>query len=418
MMRKEAMANLLEYLDWRGDVPFTIDPFNEVDSLVLSELAYVDFAGIVPGPESGERGKEGADSAMPVNKMTGISIKKAAGLFWDRHTREEIEMSGTLFKRAPFVLRKLCSGSRFENMRLAGYVNHVSAERGGQISALTCFPGDGSICVVFRGTDDTLIGWKEDLSFSFLKETDGQKSAEDYLSANFREIESPIRVMGHSKGGNFAIYASAFCSPSVRKHIQTVYAFDAPGFLQETLDRTEYRENIAKVRSYVPEESVFGLLLENGCPNTVVKSSARGIWQHDALSWKVIRNRFVEASFISERSIVTENMLESWIRGMSLAERKEFVDVVFSVLEDTGVENVSEITEDQFRVIPELLRSYREMNAEERKFLREVAGRLFLCGGKSLNEELQAGLYRQFRTWKARNEKRHRVSQKTGKESE
>ena len=412
------MANILGYLDWRGDIPFAVDPFNEVDSLVLSELAYVDFAGIVPGPDpgAGERGE--GEPAVPANKMSGISIKEATDLFWDRHTREEIEMSGTLFKRAPFVLGKLCSGARFGNMRLAGYVNRVSAERGGQISALTCFPGDGSTCVVYRGTDDTLVGWREDLSFSFLKETEGQKSAEEYLSAHFRESTGPIRVMGHSKGGNFAVYASAFCDPAVRKHIQTVYAFDAPGFLEETLERREYRESIAKVRSYVPEESVFGLLLENDFPNTVVKSSARGIWQHDALSWKVLRNHFVEAPFVSERSIVTENMLESWIRGMSLAERKEFVDVVFSVLEDTGVENVSEITEDQIRTIPELLRSYREMNMEDKRFLWEVAGKLLRCGGKTLNEELQAGLYRQFRTWKALNEKRHQVFQKGGKVSE
>ena len=38
--------NLFDYLDWRGDVPFSVDPFNEVDNLLLSQLVYTEFEGI------------------------------------------------------------------------------------------------------------------------------------------------------------------------------------------------------------------------------------------------------------------------------------------------------------------------------------------------------------------------------------
>ena len=51
------MANLMDYLDWRGDLTFEQAPFNEVDNLILAQLVYVEFEGIVPTP-----GKDGTDS--------------------------------------------------------------------------------------------------------------------------------------------------------------------------------------------------------------------------------------------------------------------------------------------------------------------------------------------------------------------
>ena len=48
------MANLLDYLDWRGDLTLDKSPFNEVDNLILAELSFVDFKDIVPAPSEGE----------------------------------------------------------------------------------------------------------------------------------------------------------------------------------------------------------------------------------------------------------------------------------------------------------------------------------------------------------------------------
>ena len=135
------MANILDYLDWRGDIPFSTDPFNEVDSLVLSELSYCGFEGIVPGlPESKATGQDtGAGIIAETNinenlheniqEIKSVTIREAAQAFWNIHTMKEIQDSGTLFKRAPLLLDKLCSGARFGNMRLTGYVNRVSSEK-------------------------------------------------------------------------------------------------------------------------------------------------------------------------------------------------------------------------------------------------------------------------------------------------
>jgi len=405
------MANILDYLDWRGDIPFSTDPFNEVDSLVLSELSYCGFEGIVPGlPESKATGQDtGAGIIAETNinenlheniqEIKSVTIREAAQAFWNIHTMKEIQDSGTLFKRAPLLLDKLCSGARFGHMRLTGYVNRVSSEKNEQMSAITFLLDDETTYVAFRGTDDTMIGWKEDFCFGFQKETSGQKSAAEYLNNMFCHGNDQdetgnhrIIVGGHSKGGNFAVFASAFCDASVRDRITDVYTHDGPGLLEEVTDTDEYRTILPRIHSIIPEESIFGLLLECGYYHKVIKSSAKGILQHDALTWKVNRNRFEEAKAVSELSLLMERAVENWIRGMTIGERREVVDTIFTLFDETGVENLSEITTDQVRGIAELFRTYRDMNQEEKHVLRETARRLFRSGAGTLSEELQGKL--------------------------
>ena len=224
---------MLDYLDWRGDIPFSADPFNEVDSLVLSEAAYVDFEGIVPGLEEGAPTDSPHRGGIPVVRIADVVRR-----FWELHNEAEIQNSGTLYKLAPYVLDKLCTGARFGDMMVGGYVNTVSQEKNEQMSAITFFLSDGSAFTAFRGTDDTLIGWKEDFTFSFMKETEGQKSAVNYLNRLYggrncgggrealegkaaghrteqEEADFPVRVGGHSKGGNFAVFAASFCDKAV-----------------------------------------------------------------------------------------------------------------------------------------------------------------------------------------------------------
>ena len=160
------MANILDYLDWRGDIPFSTDPFNEVDSLVLSELSYCGFEGIVPGLPESETDRlytaAGEREEKNTRTLKTVSIRETAEAFWKIHTMKEIQESGTLFKRAPLLLDKLCSGARFGNMRLTGYVNKISSQKNEQMSAVTFLLDNETTYVAFRGTDDTMIGWKED----------------------------------------------------------------------------------------------------------------------------------------------------------------------------------------------------------------------------------------------------------------
>ena len=404
---------MLDYLDWRGDIPFSTDPFNEVDALILSEVSYVDFGGIVPGPE-----EEFDADMLKIDAVPVVSVAYAVKRFWNLHSEAEIESSNTLYKRAPYVLDKLCSGARFGEMYLGGYVNQISSEKNEQMSAITYFLSDGSSFTAFRGTDDTLIGWKEDFTFSFMKETAGQKSAVDYLNKIYGKHNDPdrtannritdtdgkgqeewkdyhIRVGGHSKGGNFSVYASAFCEADIKKRIIQIYNNDGPGLLEEITQTDGYREILPRVHNVVPEESLFGILLDSGYYYKVTKSNQKGLWQHDALSWQIKRNQFEEADGVSENSLALKKVIESWVYGMSLEERRETVDIIFTLLADTGFENVSEISSEHLKSIPDLVRAYRELSPEEKHTFHETVIRLFKSGASSISEELQERIAKQ-----------------------
>lgn len=385
------MANLFDYLDWRGDVPFQTDPFNEVDNLVLSVLAYVELDLIVPGPVW-DRDSDGRPAAERV-RFPRIGIREVCERFWKTHTEEEVRSKRTFYKDSPYILKKLCSGARFQDMQLAGYVNRISGMENEQMSAVTCFLSDGTAFVSFRGTDDTLVGWKEDFYFSFETGTAGQRRAAKYLSAVARSAGCPVRVGGHSKGGNFAVYAAAFCDEDAQKGIIDVYSNDGPGFLKDVVRTEEYQKILPLVHSIIPEESLFGLILGSDYTHKVVTSSRKGIMQHDALSWRVRRNRFEAAPRLSEASLVAERTLETWLRSLDMRERKEFVDIIFSVLEDSGLENVSEISRAQLQTVPELVKTYFEMDVRNRRVLRDVIGRFLRSGATSLTEELKARLF-------------------------
>lgn len=146
---------------------------------------------------------------------------------------------------------------------------------------------------------------------------------------------------------------------------------------------------LPRIHSVVPEDSLFGILLDSGYYHKVIKSSQKGLWQHDAMSWQIKRNHFEEAQGISEASLMLKNTIETWIYSMTPGERRETVDIIFTLLEDTGVENVSEFSKEQFLGIPELLRAYGELTGGEKHMLHESISGLLRSGASSLSRELQ-----------------------------
>ncbi|MBR0085439.1 MAG: DUF2974 domain-containing protein, partial [Lachnospiraceae bacterium] len=293
------MANIYDYLDWRADIPFSTDPFNEVDALVLCELAYVDFSGVLK------------------NKDEFCSITELHKRFFELHTKEEIMAEDSYVKETPFLLRKMKKSVRFGDVLAGRYVNIVSKEKEEQMSAIT-FVFDDFDFISFRGTDDTIVGWKEDFNMSFLPATSGQKAAARYVSETGGD--KPLLIGGHSKGGNFAVYAAAFCSEEVKPRIRKVYTFDGPGFIREVTETREYRELLPKIASIIPEGSVMGLLLEDGYPHKIVGSTAKGIKQHDGQTWEVRRNCFVTAQELTRGSIFADKTLTRWIESFDHEE--------------------------------------------------------------------------------------------------
>ena len=371
------MANISDYLDWRGDISLEKDPFNEVDNLVLAQLAYTDFDGIVPGVGQG---------------MDGITIQEAHDTFFSIYSEKEIMARVSTTKVAPFLMHKMVKAERFKNMRLMNYINEIDEENQTQFSAVSFLLDNDTIYVAYRGTDNTIVGWKEDFNMSFLYQTPGQIRAAQYLNDCYRFAEYPLIVGGHSKGGNFAVYASAFCKRSVQDRIVRVYSNDGPGFLPEITSQESYRRITERVVSTIPESSIVGMLLENDLHHRVVKSSQTGAMQHDAMSWKVRGNHFVFADNLSESSVMLDRTLKNWIYGLEADEREEFVDILFGTLQSTGASTLDELTANKFAMMCNISKSLSSLPQEKQMVLKDVIRRFAYSSGETLADNVQEKL--------------------------
>lgn len=369
------MAGIFDYLDWRGDVPFSVDPFNEVDNLVLSELAYTDFRDIVP--EDG----------------TEIPLPEACKAFFSRHTRKELLAGSSYTAKAPLLLEGMASGARFRETLLSHHVNEVDPVQGIQFSALTAALPDGSRFAAFRGTDGTLVGWKEDFDFSFLSGTAGQKRAVEYLDLVGSLPGGPLVVGGHSKGGNLAIYAASFCRPEIRGRIRAVYSNDGPGFRQDIIDSEGYSEIVGRTLQIIPDTSVIGQLLSSRSPRRIVKSSASGLVQHDGFTWQVRRNRFEPAAMSSTGELISQT-LGGWLEQMDDETRASFTDTVFSLISSTDKDTFSEINSQKLKSTGAIVSAGLDMPREKLQEMLRIVGQLGQSGGKALTDYVSAFLSR------------------------
>ena len=363
------MAGILEYLEWRADVPLSADPFNEADNLVLAELAYTDFSDIVPGDG------------------TEIPLYEVDARFFAQHTVEEIRQAKSFTAKAPLLLREMAAGARFRDARLCWYIDELDPAQGLQLSAIVFRLSDGSAYVAFRGTDGTIVGWKEDFDLSFLPATEGQQRAVLYLDRVGKALDCPLRVGGHSKGGNLAVYAAAHCQEDVRARILNVYSSDGPGFRHEFADSPEYQALLERIVHIVPDTSIIGLLLTSKSAPRVVKSAAMGILQHDGFTWEIRRNRFVPAQ-LSAVGEFLQVALGSWLEQMDDEARRAFTDTVFSLFEATGEETFSGISGQGWKAVEAIAGSLRDLPRDRQQEVLAALGKLLQSGGSTASAYL------------------------------
>ncbi len=364
------MPNIFDYLEWRCDIPFAQDPFNDVDNLILAELSYAHFDGAVPA--DGKR----------------TPLRKVYRTFFEINSREALEKSDDIPARTAFLMDGMMEGGRFSGTQISDYVDIVDTDRDMQMSAITYILEDGTAYIAFRGTDNTVVGWKEDFNMSYLPETGGQREAVAYLNRVGRKLRRPLRVGGHSKGGNFAVYASAFCDKSVRDRIIAVYSNDAPGFRREVTESEEYRAVIEKVKSIVPESSVIGLLLSSEAAHKyMVASSVKGMPQHDGLTWQVKRNAFVRAEQSDFGKFIKDTQRD-WLSRIDDRSREKYVNALFSLLEATGADTFSEMKGQKLKSIEQILNTVRDMSDETQKLMLEITGELIGSGSRTIRQVL------------------------------
>lgn len=357
------MANLMDYLDWRGDLTLAQSPFNEVDNLILAELSFVDFQGIVPGVGEGE----------------SVPLAKAAESFLARFPAgEKIDMGVLVPGAIPEMLEKMAASRRFGDMGLNCFVDHLDVGRGEQFAALTVETGDGMLYLSFRGTDDTLAGWKEDFELACMPEVPAQKKAVDYV----RDVAGQyprrrLRLGGHSKGGNLAVYAGVFCPAAVQRRIGAVWSNDGPGFHEDLLDLPEHKRIAERIYSIVPKSSVVGMLLEHEEDYAVVDSDQLGFLQHDGFSWQVMGDHFVTLRQVTRQARLSDMALREWVHGMPVERREEFVSALFDVLSASGAVTLKDLKADSFKAAGAMVKAMKDLDKETRDGLLNFMGLLF-----------------------------------------
>lgn len=357
------MANLLVYLDWRGDLTLEQSPFNEVDNLILAEVSFVDFSDVVPPPGMGK----------------SVPLRTAAEAFFARFPEgEKIDMGVLVPDAIPDMLRKMAASRRFGNMGVNCFVDWLDAEKGEQFAAVTVETGDGRLYLSFRGTDDTLAGWKEDFDLSWMPEVPAQKKAEQYVTEVARQYpRRRLLLGGHSKGGNLAVYAGVFCPAAVQRRIDTVWSNDGPGFRDDLLDLPQHRRIEDRIISIVPKSSVVGMLLEHEEAYTVVDSDQLGFLQHDGFSWQVMGDHFITLRQMTRQAHLSDLELHQWVQGMTAEQRGKFVDALFAVLTASGAATLTDLKADSFKAVGAMVRAMKDLDKETRDGLLKFVGLLF-----------------------------------------
>ena len=363
---------LLDYLQWRNDVPLSISPFNEVDNVIFSYLSYIDFRDLK------EDWKEFFD------------LKDLFLDFCEKYSLEEIKAAGQFTERAPLLLKEMMEGERFSATKVGYYAEDFDKDKVKQFAALVFLLPDGRNYISFRGTDKTITGWKEDFLLSCQSETAGAKEAVEYFNKIAPVLEGELILGGHSKGGNFAMYAAAFCEAEYKERIVQVYNNDGPGFREEVIQSPEFQELLPKIITIAPQSSIIGQLLSNPAKQHVIHSTAKGILQHDAMTWEAEKDSLV-SSELDELSEYTKTTLGSWLESMDDETRESLCTTAFSLIESTKSETFIEFSGNLMKNMETIWKEMGKLPEEKKKEIMNALSNLMESSKQAAVSQIKSG---------------------------
>ena len=349
------MEDIIGYVERWGGVPLAERPLGEADALVLSTLAYMPFDGIVGG-EFASQGVELRDAARALLRCHACA----------RVARDTAERDRRL-------LAAVAESARFGKMQLVGFVDRYDREEQEQFSAVTFLFG-GEVLLAFRGTDGTIVGWKEDFNMSFEREVPAQRDAVQYAQQARRELGREMTLAGHSKGGNLAAYAGLFADGETRAHMRAVYSFDGPGFNEQIASTNAFSREGTDIRTFVPRESIVGILLWHSEPFEIVVSDGQGILQHDPYTWMTDRGRLVRAETMSGQSLYMGAVVKRWLAQMPAQTRRRAIDGLYAVIGATRERSLRELLDVPSALA--ILEAAVQMDGETRRALEQMLGLL------------------------------------------
>ena len=348
---KKKTDDIYTYMKFRGDLDLKNYPLNEVDALIFSELSYIQFENIVPTVE--EKGS--------------ITLLEAAKKYTPKEGKESI-----FYARYEKLLEKMAECPRYADLQLSNYVSVTDLEKKQQFSALHIQINPFLTFIAFRGTDETIVGWREDFEMSYKMPVPAQISAVDYVNQTTKGLFQKYIIGGHSKGGNLAIYSAVFCDSGIQNNIRAIYNFDGPGFHKKIADNESYLKIKDKIHSFVPEASVVGMLMEHEEEYKVVKSYETAFMQHEGLSWSVAGTRFETVESVDEFSNSINITLKGWLEKADYEERKVMVNALFDILEIGGIHSVLDYTDINVHKTAAMVKAAAALPKEHREIVSHL----------------------------------------------
>lgn len=355
------MGDMLSYVDEFGGFTFVEKPFCEVDGLIFSHLSYFVYDNIVPGIEDRQSAVAFSDIAGQMDAENFISVK------WEEEKNRQL-------------FYKVMNARRYRNTRADYYVCETDADEAIQFSAVTFLLGSGEAFLSFRGTDDALVGWKEDAYMAYRTPVGAQLRSAEYVRqvAALLARKKNLRFYfgGHSKGGNLAVYAAMSCDAALRLRIARVYNMDGPGFRPDFLETLDYDGIRDKVLKIVPDESFVGMLMETKEDYTLIKSTQIGIAQHVALSWCVEGDHFLRAQETVHARKELYDRINRWIFALEREQVGDFLENLFRLVEITEASTLTDlktVSADFPQKLHSIRQAYRKMNEETKRMFWEIS---------------------------------------------
>ena len=352
------MKNMLDYIKEFGHVSFEERAFSEIDALVLTELEYLPLENVVPSDENGEN---------------FVTVKEIAE-YMQEHKQELFDENPMMITQERHeVSQVIADAPRFQSLKFFGVVSVWDKDTTKQFAAVTVEVEPSVRLVVFRGTDETLIGWKEDFLMTYSPLVAAQTDAKEYLAKQASLWDGDFMISGHSKGGNLAIYAAATQEEDVQLRIVDIFCFDSPGLYRSVLETKGYQNIVPLAMRYIPQDSLVGLMLESEVPYVIVKSNATGAMQHSAMTWEIEDGQFIKMEKLTKNSQLNDQTFKKWTESVSDEELELFWNVFFELLFSVGIDTVNDLYGQFMHYVQEFLKAAGNMNEEKRELLTRIA---------------------------------------------
>ena len=352
------MKNMLDYIKEFGHVSFEERAFSEIDALVLTELEYLPLEKVVPSDVNGEL----------------FATVKDIAEYMKEHKQELVDENPMMITEERHEVSQLVAdASRFQSLKFFGVVSVWDKDTTKQFAAVTVEVEPSVRLVVFRGTDETLIGWKEDFLMTYSPLVAAQTDAKEYLAKQASLFDGDLMVSGHSKGGNLAIYAAATQEEDVQLRIVDIFCFDSPGLYRSVLETKGYQNIVPLAMRYIPQDSLVGLMLESEVPYVIVKSNATGAMQHSAMTWEIEDGQFIKMEKLTKNSQLNDQTFKKWTESVSDEELELFWNVFFELLFSVGIDTVNDLYGQFMHYVQEFLKAAGEMDEEKRELLTRIA---------------------------------------------